>query len=97
MKPSAFLLVVAALVLPELSWAKCDDAKGPSLSRCQCNYDGTEDGNTVRCVFHGTKYGARHLCSCADCPETYKGYGLRDVDSISQPMYNGRHKCRDNE
>ncbi|KAE9978117.1 hypothetical protein EG328_001654 [Venturia inaequalis] len=101
MKSSSFLFVVAALVLPELSWAACKDAIGPALARCECNYDGKNaKGDTIRCAFYGTSYGSYHtrwLCSCANCPETYEGKALRDVDSISQPMYNGRHKCRDGE
>ncbi|KAE9978022.1 hypothetical protein EG328_001726 [Venturia inaequalis] len=101
MKSSSFLLVVAALVLPDLAWAKCKDAYGPSAARCECNYDGQDEhGDTIRYAFYGTRYGlwnTRWLCSCADCPEKYKDKYLRDIDSISQPMYNGRHKCRDNE
>ncbi|RDI82605.1 hypothetical protein Vi05172_g7542 [Venturia inaequalis] len=99
MKSSSFLLVVAALFLPDLAWARCDNAFGPAAARCECNYDGQDDGKTIRCAFHGKQYGSqgiRWLCACAACPATYKGYSLRDVDSISQPMYNDRHKCQDN-
>ncbi|RDI82688.1 hypothetical protein Vi05172_g7374 [Venturia inaequalis] len=99
MKSSSFLLIVAAaLGLPELSWARCDDAYALREGRCQCNYYGlNENGDTIRCAFHGVSHGNRWLCACASCPPGYRGYSLRDVDAISQPKYNGRHKCRDNE
>ncbi|RDI84416.1 hypothetical protein Vi05172_g5767 [Venturia inaequalis] len=99
MKSSSFLLIVAAaLGLLELSWAVCDDAYGPWEGRCECNYFGKADnGDDIRCAFHGVKHGNRWICKCDSCPSSYKGNFLRDVDAISQPKYNSRHKCRDNE
>lgn len=73
-----------------------DDALCTLGARCECKYENTDN----QCAFAGEwdDDAFAWRCEATKCPEYIDdGKGndkkLRDIDCISIPKYNGRHKC----